>query len=270
MKNKSLIFLLISCKLPKKSPDIIPINIPNRNKDLKDKKEELDLKVSKIKNLEELVKFYEEKIKEAKKIGKLIQDPNKFQEYKKKLLEIFCDELKKLNLKEPNNTDLKKKIFVGKISAGKSSILNITFNKNLETGLGETTDKIKEVHSNYKTKIYDSPGFNEEDFNIFSMEVIKELSTFDQIYILYNDSIKTINDIIKIIFAIFDIKDIFFVRTHCDQSKKTDKKTIEEEIDNDIKNLKELGIEIKPEQIFATSAKLSGFDNEKLKKNLVT
>lgn len=263
---------MISCNTEKGLTNITPINPTIHSEDLKNQKKELDLKITEIKNLEELVKFYEEKIEEATKLARLQKDYKKLKEFKKESIEIFCDKLKKLNLKKTNNTGtgLKKKIFVGNISAGKSSMINFLFDRNEDTGLGEITSEIKEVYVYNKIKIYDCPGFN-EDFSISRVEVIEKLSTFDQIYILYNDSIKTINDIIKIIFAIFDIKDIFFVRTHCDQSKKTDKKTIQKEIDNDIKNLKELlGIEINPEQIFATSAKIDGFENEKLKKSLLS
>ena len=62
-----------------------------------------------------------------------MQDPYKFEEYKKESLEIYIKNLKQLNLPENELSDdgTCLKSVIGRISSGKSSILNTLLKLNL-------------------------------------------------------------------------------------------------------------------------------------------
>lgn len=62
-----------------------------------------------------------------------MQDPYKFEEYKKESLEIYIKNLKQLNLgeKELSDDGTCLKSVIGRISSGKSSLLNALLKLNL-------------------------------------------------------------------------------------------------------------------------------------------
>lgn len=244
-----------------------------------------DFEIPKKKNLENLLDFYNEEIKNINYINLhyivsdlIVKEEEKeekkkisfkLKEKQRKLIEILLKEIENLNLKKnTNNENTKKKIFVGNISSGKSSLINCLFNTNEKTGKGGTTNKIKEVYSNNKIIIYDSQGFH-NDLTL-DLDTLKNIYNFDQVYILHACGI--FNElVIKIISKIFRPKDIFLVITKCDNSSsEEEEEDITEYVKKCTKDLKRLGIDIKEEQIFLTNAKTGGFDNEKLKESLLS
>lgn len=82
---------------------------------------------------------------------------------------------------------------MGKISAGKSSLLNKTFGLKLAVGVGETTMDAMEIGEfstrNGRVKIFDSPGVN-EDFCFTDPQTLNFINDMDKIFICYNTSIK--------------------------------------------------------------------------------
>ena len=76
-----------------------------------------------------------------------MQDPTRYDEFKREALEVYIKRLQEMNLPENDVEQDKKcyKLIVGKVSSGKSSLLNKLFDLNLEVGMGETTEDPKVI-----------------------------------------------------------------------------------------------------------------------------
>jgi hypothetical protein len=293
MKIKNIIFSGLFCcksenltqhyKDPKEIAYIIDVKNEFCNEYIKSIDQ--DFEIPKEKNLENLLDFYKKEIEQIKLYyynsyknlieSNILEEHRekisiKLKEKESKLIEILLKEIENLNLKNNSNNDNEtKKILVGNISSRKSRLINFLFDTKKKTRREATTNKISEVYSNDKVKIYDSPEFH-NDFDDLNLNIIKNICNFDQVYILHKDG--NFNELVmKIISKIFHSKDIFLVITDCYSSSSEEcEEDITEYIKKCTKVLKSLGIDIKEDQIFKTDAKTGGFDNEKLKESLLS
>lgn len=182
-----------------------------------------------------------------------MQDVTKYEEFKILSLEVFIKNLKQMGLQDNDisSDGVCRKIVVGKISSGKSSLLNNLLGTSLDTGMGETTDEVSLVYNSDKIQIFDTPGENEQ-FNTQNIEKIKLIASVNEAFILYPDSLKNSEHLVRVITAIKP-KHTYLIRTHCDKANKKDNKTLEEEIKTDYQILEKWNIQ--GVHIFATSAK---------------
>lgn len=94
--------------------------------------------------------------------------------------------------------------------------MNSIFNINEEVGLGEITSVAKPIYKNDVSKIivWDVPGIN-KDFSMFDPQNLGFFHGCDKIFVLYKDSPKRCEHIIKVLDKIKNGK-IILVRTQCD------------------------------------------------------
>lgn len=109
-----------------------------------------------------MIDEYKEGIKGAQEYGKKMQDFTKYEEFKNLSLETYIKKLQEMNLpeKDVGSDGICRKIVVGKVSAGKSSMLNNLLDLDLEAGVGETTEETQLVYHHEKVAIFDTPGEN--------------------------------------------------------------------------------------------------------------
>lgn len=67
-----------------------------------------------------------------------MKDPKKFKEFRAEALDNYINKLKEMKLEEKTVDDrgISVKLLVGRISSGKSSLINSFFNKKLAVGMG--------------------------------------------------------------------------------------------------------------------------------------
>lgn len=186
------------------------------------------------------------KLKELEAEAIKRSNPKLYQTNSTNLLNEFVKNIPKLEL-----TDFIKKEtgdnhigFVGPISAGKTSMINVLFNKNLPIALGHCTDKCEVVHVQGKNKIWDVSGQN-DDFKFYRAENLAFIKDLDKIVILTDADIQMIANILKVIHAI-NPNNMIIVRTKVDQHTQSNLRSITEEQQLDMQKVKDLlGVEIK-------------------------
>lgn len=152
---------------------------------------------------------------------------------------------------------------VGPISAGKTTLLNSIFNTNEEAGIGETTKVARPIYKNEISKliVWDVPGIN-KDFSIYDPKNLGFFAGCDKIFIIYKDSPKRCDNIIKILNKIRP-GNIFLIRTQCDSWDASHEKTLAQEKEEDMRIVREWGVAVKG--FFQHSSYVYGFDNDKVK-----
>lgn len=119
-----------------------------------------------VEKLQKAISDYEANIEKAQEYGKKMQDPTKYDEFRSESLGVYTKKLREMGLPEKTvgEDGVCRKLVVGKISSGKTSLLNSTLDLDLDTGMGETTLKPAIVYEQDKVQVIDTPGEN-EDFN---------------------------------------------------------------------------------------------------------
>ncbi len=93
-----------------------------------------------------------------------MKNPQLFKPNCQQLLETFVEQLPSLNLTDyiVKQTGENHIGFIGPISAGKTSLINALFNKNLPVALGHCTDNCGVVHKENNNIIWDVSGQNDD------------------------------------------------------------------------------------------------------------
>lgn len=101
--------------------------------------------------------------------------------------------------------------------------------------LSDCTQSIKKVYSTNLVEIFDSPG-ELSSFDLSQVKVEKEfldkescpfetLAQYDEVYVLYDTSLKKIEQFVKALNAL-RTKGIYFVRNKCDTFDARQKRTV--------------------------------------------
>ena len=186
----------------------------------------------------QLKKYEEEAIKQS--------NPRLYEENSRKLIDTF---IKKLPALELTNIIVKKPRehhigFIGAVSAGKTSMINALFQKNLPVALGHCTNKCEIVHIQNNNVIWDISGHN-DDFKFYNPMNLSFVKDLDKCVILFDNDIAMISNILKVVHKI-NPYNMVIVRAKVDQHNNYNIRSIEEERKLDqqkVKNL--LGVPIK-------------------------
>ena len=114
---------------------------------------------------------------------------------------------------------------------GKSSLYNALFGLKLEIGLGSCTKEAKEIKQVGNVTYWDAPGIN-KDFGFYKPHHLGFFNDLDKIFVLFESEIDSVALILKVFNAMG--KKIVVVRTKIDTWDPSHKKTIEEELANDL------------------------------------
>lgn len=162
---------------------------------------------------------------EAKKKG----DPQLFEENSKKMFDEFVEKIPALKLSDiiDKKTGEEHIGFIGPISTGKTSMINVLFDKSLPVALGHITESCEVVHQ-YKNKVvWDVCGKN-NDYKFYNPENLSFLKCLDKCIILFENDVMMISDILKVINKI-NPDSMIIVRTKVDQHTAQNARTVDEE-----------------------------------------
>lgn len=211
-----------------------------------------------------------QQLKQLKEQANKSKDMNKYKQNREELFQVYLD-----NVKIKVDQDMPKElrhastniVLLGRISSGKSSLLNKLLGLNLKVGVGQTTtDKTSVSKSkDEKIQIWDCPGINDEEYSLFDVKDLLFFVDAGLVLILYPDSVKTVKEFCQAMWKL-QPENTVLVRTQCDKFTSSDFKSIEQELETDRKILEGWKIRF-PYPIFATSAKmgLDFMDNGKLR-----
>ena len=179
-------------------------------------------------------------IDDLEKEAQKLHDPNHFTENVNKIFTRFVEEIPKLNLrdiinKRPGEIHL---AVAGNTSCGKSTLLNAMYNLSLETALGHCTDECEVVHMQDNKVVWDMPGTN-QDFKFYDVEQLSFIKSLDKCIVLFDTDISSISLIIRTIHKL-NPDSLVLARTKVDQHQEGDQRTIEEEKERDINEVKTL------------------------------
>lgn len=174
-------------------------------------------------------------------------DPKHFQESQQKLIDTFVEQLPKLKLTDIINKKTGENHigFIGPISAGKTSLINAMFDKNLPVALGHCTDSCEVVHTENTNIVWDVCGQN-DDYKFYRPENLSFVKNLDKCAVLFDNDINMIANFLKIIYTI-NPENLIIVRTKVDQYSHDHARTIAEEriLDKQkVKNLLGVDMEI--------------------------
>lgn len=124
---------------------------------------------------------------------------------------------------------------IGPTSVGKTTLLNKTFELNLTTGLGKATSEATVVKETEKAAIWDVPGIN-KDWGFYQPKHLGFFKQMSKVYVLFDREIDDIKFIVKMLAAMG--LNVEYVRTKCDLHQKGMKKTINEQIQIDLQELR--------------------------------
>jgi len=181
-----------------------------------------------------------EKLKEFEAEAMELHDPKLFQSNSTKLLDDFVEQLPSLNLGDIINKQTGENHigFIGPISAGKTSMINVLFNKNLPIALGHCTEKCEVVHCEGNNVIWDVNGQN-DDFKFYNPMNLSFVKGLDKCVILFDNDISMISNILKVVHKI-NPNNMIIVRTKVDQHSQFNLRTVEEEKVLDMKKVNDL------------------------------
>ena len=185
------------------------------------------------------------KLEEVEKEAMERSDPQLFDQNSKILMNTFIDQLAKLQLTDV----IDKKTgeihigFIGSISAGKTSLINALFTKNLPVALGHCTAKCEVVHSENHNIVWDVCGQN-DDYKFYKPENLSFVKDLDKCVVVFDNDISMISNFLKVVHKI-NPNNLIIVRTKVDQHNIQHIRTIDEEKVLDKQKVKELlGIDV--------------------------
>lgn len=195
-------------------------------------------------------------------------DPKLFEANSKKVFDSFVEQLPNLKLTDIINKKTGEHHIglIGAISAGKTSMINALFNKNLPIALGHCTEECKVVHSENNNVIWDVCGQN-DDFKFYRPENLSFVKNLDKVVILFDNDISMIANFLKVVHKI-NPDNMVIVRTKVDQHTISNIRTVAEEQLLDKKKVKEL-LGVPMETYCVSSHNISDNKNERFDWDLV-
>ena len=148
--------------------------------------------------------------------------------------------LKSLKLTDPVEKEDSLETHVGvfgPVSVGKSKLISMLTMKEVNSGMGQTTDEYTPISKGLMT-FWDSPGDN-MDFKFHELDNLKFIRTLDMCVVCYSSNIDSVSHIVKVIHEI-NPTSLVLVRTKVDQHSSTDKYSIEEEHVRDVTEINKL------------------------------
>ena len=112
---------------------------------------------------------------------------------------------------------------MGKTSAGKSSIINKLFNLKEKVSHGKCTLNVKNVLIQKDLHVWDQPGF--DDIYDFRGDALTFLNSLNVACVLYDGQINDVAELTQVLWAMR--KEVYHVRTKCDNADEDDEYTIE-------------------------------------------
>ncbi len=167
-------------------------------------------------------------------------NPKLFEANSKSLFHTFVDNLPTLKLTDfiIKNTGDHHIGFIGSVSAGKTTLINAIFDKNLPTALGHCTEECNIVHTNDHTVVWDVCGQNDDYkfYNPINLSFIKDL---DKCVVVFDNDISMISNFLKIVHRI-NPNNLVIIRTKVDQHLASHVRTVLEEQKLDEQKVKDL------------------------------
>jgi hypothetical protein len=189
----------------------------------------------------------EQKLKETEeKVNKLVEeatiqkDPKMFAENSTILFDNFVGNIKELSLTDSfeKETGVIDVAFIGPVTAGKTTCINVMFKLNEETALGHCTKECRRVYKKDLLAVWDVQGVN-NDFKFYDYESLAFIKSTDKNVVMFDNDISMVSRIIKTVYNI-NPESLLIVRTKVDQCSESDKRTIEQEKLLDTQKVEEL------------------------------
>eukprot|EP00045_Choanoeca_perplexa_P006298 m.53575 g.53575 ORF g.53575 m.53575 type:complete len:353 (-) comp13569_c1_seq12:165-1223(-) len=159
------------------------------------------------------------------------KDPAKMREIKDQLFTNFVDGIAARGLGKDMykliRSSLEAKVcFIGRVSSGKSTVINALLNEiRAVTGVGTTTRYVSQIGKSdpdgdgVRLSYWDVPG-HDDKFSYIDMQVIGTFASMHAIVILYNNAVSDVQDMIRTAWALS--KPIVLVRTMLDNTENQD------------------------------------------------
>lgn len=168
------------------------------------------------------------------------KDPKLYKSNAENLFRTFVAGVEKLEL-----TDLIKKApgerhvgFIGPISSGKTTLINVLWNKQLPVALGHCTNTCEVVHRAKNLVIWDVAGQN-DDYKFYDANSLAFVKSLDLCVVLFDNDIAMISNVLRIVHKL-NPKAMIVVRTKVDQHNASNIRTVAEEKQRDAQQLKQL------------------------------
>lgn len=189
---------------------------------------------------QKLITEQKQQLEKYEKEAKELADPKLYKTNATNLLNNFISGLHNLKLTEYiKKNDGEKHIgLIGPISSGKTTLINVMFNKQLKVALGHCTEKCEVVHSENGIVVWDICGSN-DDYAFYNPESLSFIKSLDLCIVTFDNDVAMISNILKVVHKL-NPKGVVVVRTKVDQYDSSNVRTIEEEKQLDVQKVKDL------------------------------
>ena len=229
-------------------------------------KEEMEEQMKKkmdeqMKEQEQMKKKMEEQMKEHEQMKKKMEEQAKKPLNEREAFRRFVAAVKKSGVTPlyAQHPDIFRIGFLGKVSTGKSSLINALYgSKVAETGRGQTTKEptlVGEMKltmvTETKVHIYDIPG-DDSDYSYADVKALRLVNSLDLLVVVFDDTISYTFKVLDL--AVAFGKHIIFVRNKLDNSGD-DELPWQEELEKDKEHLAKMLPTSVPLPLFGVSAK---------------